>query len=61
MARRLKDRRITIPVTAEEFEWVAHAASLNGISVREYVVRAINQRLVSQGVDAVLLAERCDQ
>lgn len=58
---KMKSKSITVPVTIEEFEWVAAAASLNGITVREYVVRAINQRLRSQGVDAILLAERCDQ
>lgn len=47
-------------ITDMEHEWVAHAAKLNCISTREWIVRAINDRLRHQGVDAVLLAERCD-
>jgi len=50
-------RTITLRLDAEEYEQVAFAADLNGLTVREYVVRAINQRLCSQGVDAVLLSE----
>lgn len=56
----LKQRLIQIRITAEEYEQVAHAARLNGLDVREYTVRAINERMRRQGVDAVLLAERLD-
>lgn len=51
---------ISFSIAAVEYEQIRHAADLNGLTVREYIVRAINQRLLSQGVDAVLLAERCD-
>lgn len=49
---------VTVPMSGDEFDWLIHAAKLEGVTPREYVVRAINQRLCSQGVDAVLLKER---
>lgn len=49
---------ITIPMKAHELNWMIHAAKLEHLTPREYVVQAINQRLQSQGVDAVLLKER---
>lgn len=52
----LKD--ITIRVTEDERAWVEHAASLVGLSLAEYVKRAINARLRREGVDAVLIRER---
>lgn len=41
----------------QERSWVRHAAKLRGISLQEYVKRAINAALVKQGVDAILFGE----
>jgi len=49
---------ITLPMKVHELNWLIHAAKLERVTPRDYVVRAINQRLMSQGVDAVLLQER---
>lgn len=48
---------IVIKATEEEYDWVCHAAKLRGLSLQEFVKRAINATLVKQGVDAVLFAE----
>lgn len=50
--------RIPIVVSLDEYDWVKHAASLRGLSVAEYVKRAINAQLRREGVDAVLIRER---
>ena len=52
-----KPKALTVKLTVAEHEQIRLAASLKGLTPREYVVRAINDRLVRQGVDAVLLAE----
>lgn len=57
-ASRTKNDRIIIRTTVEEREWVTHAASLRGLSLAEYVRRAINVSLRHEGVDAVLFLER---
>lgn len=49
---------IAIFDSREESDWVKHAARLRGMSWREYVRRAVNERLQRDGVDAVLLRER---
>ena len=49
---------IAIFDSRNEPDWVKHAASLSGMSWREYVRRAVNRELRRQGVDAVLLRER---
>lgn len=38
-----------------ERQWVAAAAGLAGLSMRDYVRRAINRSLRKEGCDAVLL------
>ncbi len=53
--------KIEIPVSAAELEQVKLAASLRHMSLRWYVVRAINQSLRSEGVDSVLLREKGDR
>ena len=53
-------KSITITLTKEEREWVAHAARLCRVSLREYVIQAINTRLRREGVDAVLIKEQDD-
>lgn len=52
---------VPIPMTAEERDWVKHAARLRGLSAVEYVRRAINMSLRREGVDAVLLAQTDDE
>jgi uncharacterized protein (DUF1778 family) len=52
--------RLIIRATKEEVDYVKHAASLRGLSMAEYVKRAINASLRRQGVDAVLFRERND-
>lgn len=42
----------------EEREWVKHAAKLRGLSMAEYVKRAVNAALIRDGVDAYLFAEK---
>lgn len=49
--------RLTMCVRAHELRWVKHAASLRGLSLTEYVKRAINASLRQQGVDATLFRE----
>lgn len=49
---------IILRLSKAECEWLDHAAVLDGMTPREYVVRAVNERLARQGVDAVLLRER---
>lgn len=51
-------RGLWVPMTADELEWVRHAASLRAVPAAEYVRQAINTRLSHEGVDAVLLRER---
>jgi len=50
-------RHLRVPMTAEELDWVRHAAKLRHVSTVEYVRQAINTRLRHEGVDAVLLRE----
>jgi hypothetical protein len=50
-------RRLEIACTDEELDWVRHAAKLRGLSLVEYVKRAINASLQREGVDAVLFRE----
>lgn len=52
--------KINISMSAEELDWVEHAAGLRNISVIEYVRRAINLSLRQEGVDALLLSESDD-
>ena len=49
--------QLRINATREELDWVRHAAKLQGMAVSEFVKRAINDRLVKMGVDAVLFVE----
>jgi D-alanyl-D-alanine dipeptidase len=51
---------LNIPFSAEELDWVAHAARLRSLTTVEYVRRAINLSLRQEGVDAVLLKESDD-
>ncbi len=53
--------RLGVRVSAEELDWVQHAASLRALSLSEYVREAINARLRREGVDAVLLRERTEE
>jgi len=48
---------LMVTVTADERDWVKHAASLKGQTLREYVIRAINASLRRDGVDAVCIRE----
>jgi len=52
--------RLSIPISAEELDWVEHAARLRHLPVVEYVRRAINLSLRKEGVDALLLAQSDD-
>lgn len=49
---------IQVSATDTEYDWLAHAAKLRGLTIREYVVKAINASLRREGVDAVLFRER---
>lgn len=49
---------VEFELSAHDYEQVALAAQLSGLTMREYIVRAINRRMCEQGVDAVLIAER---
>lgn len=60
-AASLSSSREVLTLSADEREWLEHAASLNGLTIREYVVRAVNDRLRKQGVDAVLLREEGEE
>jgi hypothetical protein len=53
-----KAREVIIRATADEYNWLAHAADLRHLSVGEYVKRAINAQFCREGVDAVLFRER---
>lgn len=44
-----------VNVSAEEFQYVRHAAELACLSQQQFVKRAINSALRKMGVDAVLL------
>lgn len=57
-----EDARYTLnlKLSAEELDWVEHAARLRHIPTEEYVRRAINLSLRKEGVDAVLLEESDD-
>jgi len=48
---------IVMRVSEDEREWVKHAAALRGLSLTEYIKRAVNASLCREGVDAVLFAE----
>ena len=48
---------LNLKLSAEELDWVEHAARLRHIPTEEYVRRAINLSLRKEGVDAVLLEE----
>lgn len=54
---------LTIRLSAEELAWIKHAARLKHETVATYVKLAINNRLCSAGVDAVLLriSERAER
>jgi uncharacterized protein (DUF1778 family) len=52
-----KSAQITVRCSAQEYDWALHAARLKRMTLREYVVRAVNDSLVRDGVDAVLLYE----
>ncbi len=49
--------RLIIRASDDEVRYVQHAASLRNITMAEYVRRAVNASLRSDGVDAVLFAE----
>lgn len=48
---------LKLTLTREEYEWLRHAADLDGVSLRAFIHRAVNQRLMKLGIDAVLLPE----
>ena len=48
---------IRFVVTVEERDYVKHAASLRNLTLREYIVRAINASLRRDGVDALLIMQ----
>jgi uncharacterized protein (DUF1778 family) len=50
--------KLVVAVSPDEIDWLKHAAKLSHESVAEYTRKAINARLVKQGVDAVLLREQ---
>ncbi len=58
--QRPKAARLIIRTTAEELDWVKHAADLRGLSMAEYVTRAINVQLRREGGDAVLFRQSDD-
>lgn len=47
-----------VRLTDEELDWLKHASGLRGLTVNEYVRRAINMSMRKEGVDAVLMKER---
>lgn len=49
-----KGARLILRATQDELRQVKHAASLRGLSMAEYVKRAINHSMMREGVDAVL-------
>ncbi len=49
------DTEVSVSFTAEEADWLRHAAELSHLPFDEFVRRAINEQLVRMGVDAVLL------
>lgn len=57
MRHKPTDARLIIRATKDEVDWVKHAADLRGLSMAEYVKRAINAQLQREGVDAVLFRE----
>lgn len=50
-------KQIDLRMTADELAWVRHAAGLVHLTPREYIRRAINDRLRREGVDALLLQQ----
>lgn len=52
--------QIKFSVTKDERDWVKHAARLRNLTLREYIIQAINASLRREGVDAVLIKERGD-
>jgi uncharacterized protein (DUF1778 family) len=53
--------RLILRVSADELDWVKHAASLKSQTLAEYVKRAINASLRREGVDAVLFRQSDDE
>jgi uncharacterized protein (DUF1778 family) len=53
--------RLVVRVSAEELDWLKHAAKLRHRSVSEYVKRALNAQLRREGVDAVLFKLRDEE
>lgn len=51
------NKKIAIDASDEEADWIRHAAKLRGLSMSEYIKRAINASLRREGVDAVLFKE----
>lgn len=49
---------IGVNVSEQERDYVEHAAKLRGLSLQQYVKRAINEALQRDGVDALLLKLR---
>lgn len=56
-----KPARFNMKASADELDWLKHAASLRNLSMSEYVRQAINARLRREGVDAVLFREKDDE
>ena len=54
-------QRMELYATRDEYEQVKLAARLRHLSVPEYIRRALNAQMRSEGVDAVLFEERDDK
>lgn len=52
---------LRVQMTADERNWVRHAADLRHLPIEEYVKRAINTQLRHEGVDAVLIRQSDDE